>query len=235
MFCVECGSEGEVFEALCPSCFFKRKKLVELPGTLDLTLCSSCDSVLVGKKWKRQDIDSTLEEVVSSSLWHNPGLEVLGIRLETRFEDSKNVSADITVRLGLARNVHELHRTTRVRLKSGLCPSCSKLHGKYYEAILQIRSASETVSREKIDETRNYVHTRIEGMSSDEMKVFISKEEQIHGGMDFYLSSNRAAKAIARELGKRYGTKVRSSPKLHGRVDGKDVYRVTYLVRLPAA
>jgi len=47
-----------------------------------------------------------------------------------------------------------------------------------------------------------------------------------------YLSSNSTARTIARALADEFRGTVGASPKLHGRRKGKDLYRVTYLVRI---
>jgi len=48
-----------------------------------------------------------------------------------------------------------------------------------------------------------------------------------------YLSSNTVARTIARELADTFRGTIGSSPKLFGRKKGKDLYRVTYVVRIP--
>lgn len=233
MFCVECGKEGKVFEALCPSCFLKRKKLIELPKTIDITLCSTCDSMLVDKKWIKQELESTIDQLISSSIWQNPIIEILELHSERQFEDAKNISVKIKTKIGLGSEEKDIHDSIRVRLKSGTCPTCSMQHGGYYEAILQIRPGSKSLSNDILNEIKNYVHSRVFETPDKERKVFISKEEYIHKGVDFYLSSNRIAKSIAKELAKKHEGTVNASPKLHGRVKGKEIYRVTYIVRLP--
>src|SRR5207245_503199 len=47
-----------------------------------------------------------------------------------------------------------------------------------------------------------------------------------------YLSTNALGKALARELSESFGGSVSSSPKLFGQKQGREVYRVTSLVRL---
>ena len=62
---------------------------------------------------------------------------------------------------------------------------------------------------------------------------FISDEEEIHSGMDFYLGRIADGRNIAKMLGSRFGSRITESSSLVGRKEGKDVHRVTYLVRIP--
>src|SRR6266571_3868029 len=62
--------------------------------------------------------------------------------------------------------------------------------------------------------------------------AFVSRIEEVHGGLDFYLSKNALGKALARELSESFGGSVSLSPKLFGQKQGREVYRVTSLVRL---
>src|SRR5207247_664849 len=56
----------------------------------------------------------------------------------------------------------------------------------------------------------------------------------VQGGLDFYVSTNALAKGLARDLAGAFGGTVTASPKLFGQRQGREVYRVTALVRLPA-
>src|SRR3972149_2616961 len=50
---------------------------------------------------------------------------------------------------------------------------------------------------------------------------------------DVYVSSGTGGHAAAKTGAEAFGGQVRASPKIHGRKDGRDLYRVTYHVRIP--
>src|SRR3989454_443984 len=79
---------------------------------------------------------------------------------------------------------------------------------------------------------RAFVVARVDRTESSE--AFVSRIEEIHGGLDFYLSKNALAKGIARDVAGSFGGTVSASPKLYGQKEGREVYRVTALVRLAA-
>src|SRR5439155_173817 len=69
---------------------------------------------------------------------------------------------------------------------------------------------------------------------SEDPEAFVSRIEEVHGGLDCYVSTNALAKGLARDLAGAFGGTVTASPKLFGQRQGREVYRVTALVRLPA-
>lgn len=90
----------------------------------------------------------------------------------------------------------------------------------YYEAIIQLRPF-----RKKIVD---YVMKRI-----DERKdVFISKIVELKTGIDFYVSSQRFARALGKKLKKAFNGELKLSRKLFTEKDGKKLYRVTVCFRL---
>jgi nonsense-mediated mRNA decay protein 3 len=63
--------------------------------------------------------------------------------------------------------------------------------------------------------------------------AFIAKTTRLREGLDLYVGTVKAAKRIVRTLVREMGGNFSDSAKLVGRRDGKDVYRVTFVVRLP--
>src|SRR3989442_16036147 len=77
---------------------------------------------------------------------------------------------------------------------------------------------------------RTFVIARVD--RAGDAGAFVSRIEEVHGGLDFYVSTNALGKSLARELSESFGGDVSSSPKLFGQKPGRDVCRVTSLVRL---
>jgi nonsense-mediated mRNA decay protein 3 len=102
---------------------------------------------------------------------------------------------------------------------------------------LQIRSRDRKLTEKEVDAVLDRVQSMVEEMATENREVFISKLDRVvggAGGADVYLSSNSAGKVISRNLADQYGAEVKDTAKLLTKREGKDVYRVTYLVRLPA-
>ncbi len=62
---------------------------------------------------------------------------------------------------------------------------------------------------------------------------FITKEIAMKEGLDLYVSSMECGRRISRGVVERLGGSFSESSKLYGRKDGRDIYRVSFSVRLP--
>ncbi|MFQ5918984.1 MAG: NMD3-related protein [Thermoplasmata archaeon] len=229
-FCVECGTEGPVYEGLCADCLPTKRTLVELPSVLELERCVHCGRFHVPRGWEETDLSEALLRTVEKAAEVSRDVRDHRVLLHMDLRHLDEVGLRLTHRVVLPGLETEQIGESRVRLRRTTCPECAKQHGQYYEAILQIRAQKRPVAEEEKKTVRALIEERVRG----DPRLFVTKEEAVHGGLDIYLSSNKAARALAQRVRSHLGGKVTSSPKLHGRRGGRDVYRVTYAVRLPA-
>ena len=95
---------------------------------------------------------------------------------------------------------------------------------QYYEGVLQLRNPSDKIIK------------KIREAASKRKDVWIAKEEKVRGGIDFYISSWRYLIDIGNRLQKEFGGEKKITRKLFGlsRLTSKKLYRVIFLLRLPA-
>ncbi|MDX1534140.1 MAG: 60S ribosomal export protein NMD3 [Thermoplasmata archaeon] len=229
-FCVECGTEGPVHDGLCANCLPTKRVLVELPPVLELERCVHCDRFHLPRGWEEVGLDEAVSATVEKYAAVARDAQDRRTLLHMDLRHPDEVGLRMAHRVTFPELVAEQLGEGRVRLRRTTCPDCAKQHGQYYEAILQVRAQERPVGEEEVKTVRHLIEERARG----DPGLFVTKEERVHGGLDVYLSSNRAAKALAQRIKGQLGGKVTSSPKLHGRRGGRDVYRVTYAVRLPA-
>ncbi|MFQ6127466.1 MAG: 60S ribosomal export protein NMD3 [Thermoplasmata archaeon] len=229
-YCVECGKEGKTYDNLCLECFDKKHKLVEVPENIDITLCAHCGAHQRGASWVHEERDDAIRFAIEQVVEVDKLARLEDIDISLREEDERNLSTELSFELRVEDAVFERQRRTRIRLKRGVCDVCSRQKGEYFEAILQVRPPEGEVEDDLIERASETIHLEVERMGPE---VFISKEESVHGGLDFYLSSKAAGKAIAKLLQSTFGGNVTSSATLQGRRDGRDFYRITYLFRFP--
>ena len=235
MFCVECGKEGELIGPLCLECHAKKHVHASVPEFVDVVFCAHCSSLKVGDKW--EDIGS-VKEAVEQSLMRaatvpkDVSMEGFQVRLTAKDEKTYDAVMDAV----LASHGHEFHRTltATARIKRGVCGECSKQKGSYFEATLQLRGDARVLNRDNEDEMRQRVLDRGAALRADSRGVFVSKVERVRGGLDFYFSTAQAARIVARELQDLRCAEYKESTSLWGVRDGRDMYRVTFLVRLPS-
>src|SRR2546429_5854042 len=232
MFCVECGTEGPVYEGLCAKCFRKKYPVVQPIELLDVARCESCGSYRLRPGWSKVDRELALPQLLREAMPPLAPYERVGFTQVTRDEDANNLALTGKA-VGRFRDlapVQDFH--LRVRIKPSLCDSCQKQRGRYYEGILQVRGEDRELTSGEVRALRAFVVARVD--RSDDAKAFVSRIEEVHGGLDFYLSKNSLAKGIARDVAGSVGGTVSASPKLYGQKEGREVYRVTALVRLAA-
>ena len=106
----------------------------------------------------------------------------------------------------------------KIEIEKTVCPSCSRLSGNYYEAILQLRGDPYKVLllKESVEK------------ALARKGVGITKAVKLKEGIDLYITSSKALLELVRER----GYKVKLSRKLHGLKEGKRVYRLTIALRV---
>lgn len=232
MFCVECGADGPTYDGLCAKCFRKKHDVVEPIDVLDVDRCRSCGSFRVRSGWSKVDRDLILTQVLRETLQVRRPYERVTFTHVAREEDANNLALTVKAvgRFQDLSPVQDFH--LRVRLKPSLCDTCTKQRGRYFEGILQVRGDDRELSDHEVRAIRTFVAARMD--RSEDRDAFVSRVEEIDGGLDFYVSQNALAQGLARGLRDAFGGTMSTSPKLFGQKQGREVYRVTALVRLGA-
>ena len=116
-----------------------------------------------------------------------------------------------------------------VVVKMTRCNLCEKEGSKYFEAVLQIRSPNEPVMERAVE----YLQERVTGLR--QRGLFINKIDRFDDGFDLYLTSNKLAQVLGRELLDHFGGNLKVSPRLFSKnhQTSKEIFRVSVLVELP--
>ncbi len=103
-----------------------------------------------------------------------------------------------------------------------MCHMRKPTHNNYYEAIIQLRPFKQEVLQFIVAEV---------GKRKD---VFLTRTEELKTGVDFFLSSQRFARALGKKLNDRFDGKLTISKKINklDRQTGVVLYRATVLFRL---
>ncbi len=235
MFCVECGKECELIGPLCPECHFRKHVHASLPDFVDVVLCSHCSCLEVEDQWVEVgSVKEAVERSVMKAVAVPKDIRVEGLTIQLTEKDEKTFGASVEVALGSQGHRFLRSLATTVRLKRGACRECSKQMGSYFEAILQLRGDDRVLDKASEEAIRQQLLDRVESMRADSREVFVSKVERVRGGLDFYFSTAQAARIVARELQDLRCADYKESSSLWGRREGREVFRVTFLVRLPS-
>ncbi len=235
-FCVKCGEEGvETVDGLCIRCFLDGRKLVVMPHHVDLIRCANCNEFMVADQWVRKNQDDAIIDIALSTAKLIPEARLISVGPMVERQDERTfvVHAQFDLDVGGIRVSDE--SSVIVRLKNGVCKRCSRQLGSYYESILQLRSGDMNLPVVLWDEVVRWVSRTVDDYAKNNRDLFITKIQKAIGGIDFYLSSTSMGKSLTKDLADRYGAEVKESSSLVGQTsDGQEMYRVTFLVRLPA-
>jgi 60S ribosomal export protein NMD3 len=113
------------------------------------------------------------------------------------------------------------------------CPSCAKIIGGRFNAIVQIRIQNPK-DVTKLDEIMNLVVQIEQSARTENNENFISRIEPVTNGYDLKVSTNTMAKILVSKLQGRYYFEMKSSNRLIGRDSetSADLYRRSTLLRL---
>ena len=234
MFCVKCGREGRTYAALCPECFLQGNRFTSIPEFLDLNVCAHCGEYLIGKRWKRygDEMEAVRDFAADNVLVRQDG-RLLDLAIGVHPMDAKHNQVHVLARLMYEDLEVEEEMNTTVRVRRNVCPKCNKIHGNYFEAIVQLRPSGQRFSEEEREAVLHRALSFVEGAAKDNREAFVAKVTQTHGGFDLYVSTISLGKSLSRDLVSTYGAEYKESSSIQGQKDGRDIYRVTYLVRLP--
>ena len=237
MQCPDCGAQvEELVEGSCPRCFPKRHDLARVPPHVDVMLCAACNAAKRGKNWEEpgdRDRQEMIERSVVDQIQMHGALEDTHVEVAVSPQDERNLAFDVMVEGAVGGLRLDALYETVARIKQGACPACSRQAGGYYNAILQLRATDRTPTDEEREEAGGFVIRMIDELKKGNPNSFLTKQGKVRGGHDFFISEVDVAKVVAKRLAQRFDADVKESPKLVGRKEGKDVYRMTYLVRIP--
>ena len=234
-FCVKCGRDcAESLEGLCIGCWLGGRKLTMLPHHVDLKVCTNCGEYEFRDRWTRMDRLDAVQDAAMDAMSAIRDVVPVSMSASVEEQDPYTYRVDVVTACDVLGYETEDESSTTVRIKNTVCKRCSRQLGSYYEAILQIRTGSGKLSPEMREETLAMVENSVARQAANNRSLFITKMELVTGGVDVYLSSMSLGKSLARELADHYCAETKESPKLVGQTtDGQDMYRITYLVRLP--
>jgi nonsense-mediated mRNA decay protein 3 len=233
MFCVECGTEGEIYKnGVCINCYIKNKTFTKGPLILDIFSCSNCSSYKYKNTWIDESFENTLERHIRDNFQISNELKNTKIKTYCDEKD-KNLSCKLIISGNLNNHQIEEEHTLQVRLKTVVCDVCSKQFGGYYEAILQIR-ADKKLYKNELKKIKSYIEDFVSELHTKGNRgLFITDFGEESGGIDFYLSEKGPAYTIAKKVQEKYGGEIKQSSSNIGMKDSRQIYRMTFLVRLP--
>lgn len=232
-FCPKCGKPYEGL-GVCANCYLAQKKLFKAPSLIEIKICPKCNAVYRMNKWREMNLSEAIQEAVKEELKIDSEARNAQIEIYPERIDSYTWKADARISADLKDKKVSEQISIKVRVKRDACERCSRIAARYYSAIIQIRGEGRTPTKEELARARKIAFDAIQRLmqSGDEL-AFISEEKEVEEGLDLYIGTLAAGKQISKAIAEQMGGKLSHSPKLMGKREGKEMYRVTYSIRLP--
>ena len=234
-FCPKCGGKTEN-EGLCNKCRTSSLEWVTYEKRVPCVICPTCGSIKKGNTWADVPYDrqKLSEELAFGAVSVHVDVQDLELAISTRDPNPNRTQCTIYVRGVLyGEPVYKTCETLIVWLKEN-CDRCSRLSGGYYASTVQVRATGrkpDAFEREQVERIAYEIEDSTQ--ESGERLSFITRIDDIRDGVDIVVSSHSIGDTIARQIVTEMGGKITKHPKLIGEQDGKKVYRITVLLRLP--
>jgi nonsense-mediated mRNA decay protein 3 len=238
-FCVRCGStDRPMVGALCVRCWIEAHPPLRLPGRVSLVVCPMCGARQVGDHWEPGPPPGVLRaEDLRRALEVDPKVTLRSLSWEESGDNPQLRPVRARARLELKGEEWDAECATEVHLTYHVCPECSRKQGRFYTARLQLRGDASGGLRQgrELREWLKRLWVRLERDLPAPVKRALSFEEELKEGWDIYFTGSTEARSAARALRDRYRARYQETASLYSRKGGQDIYRVTFLLRLPRA
>ncbi|MDD5416713.1 MAG: NMD3-related protein [Candidatus Aenigmarchaeota archaeon] len=208
-FCFVCGKEdSKLKDGMCSECYDKRVKLIEVPKSINVSVCSKCGYYLFKGDWK----DTGIKNVILNDV------KLLQKGADVSIKDIGNNNYEIS-----AHKKKDEKHIVRIVLKKMICPICARKLCDYFEAVLQIRGNYD-------DKKLDFIEDTLFRINKKDRRAFYTYEE-VDGGIDIKLGNKKAAAQVAELCKKKFDCSIKKAYQLNTMKDGQNVYRNYICVR----
>jgi nonsense-mediated mRNA decay protein 3 len=235
--CPICGRQADsLVDGRCRDCFLKTLTLAWIPDIVRSIICPLCGAVKKGGIWEGNtaEIEDVIQEGIKEALKLCPDSEDIKVLIDLTSSDPSIYRAGINVNASVKGIRTNAALSTEVRISRETCDTCSRISGGYYEAVIQVRADGRFPDEEEQEQLVELIKEVIERQYRKGYRLaFITKVVELPEGTDVYIGSNSSARQACKLAAERFGCSYSESPSLFGKKDGKDIYRITYSLRLP--
>lgn len=234
MYCVDCGKEKPIFrDGSCLECYLKNHQFSQGPEVFHIPTCNYCGAYKYKNNWKNKSFDEIVKRYIKNAFSFDPDLKHINISLDCQGKE-ETIFCKVTINGTIENEEISEDKFVEIRIKPNVCDVCSKQFGGYHEAILQIRTSEKKMSNHQKDTIEQFLNTLISSMQEKGNRgLFVTDINYEKTGIDFLLSDKQAAASIIKKAQEEYSGEITVSSSNVGMKDGKQVYRMTYLLRLP--
>lgn len=223
---------------LCDACYFDQFDLVEAPDRVEVRVCSQCGAVHRGNRWVdvgARDYTDVAVEVVTEALGVHVDAQNVSWTVDPEQVDQNTIRMHCLFMGTIRGTPIEEEVIVPVYIARETCQRCGRIAGDYYASVVQVRATDRQPTETELDRAAEIAADYVAEREADgDREAFITDVNRRADGMDVKLSTNALGQTVARRIVRELGGTVSSSETLVTEdEDGNEVYRVTFLARLP--
>jgi len=234
-FCPKCGkATGQ--EGLCTECRIGNTPWFVCDRRVKSIHCPSCGAVKQVNTWTDTELDRVdlAPELAKTAVHFHP--DVRKPSMVVTVEDNTPNRSTATIALkGLLHNT-PLEATCSVEIiwHKEQCDRCNRISGSYYEGIVQVRAEGRLPSTFELQMSAGIAQQVEDSLQAGgERLSFIADTNETREGLDITVGSQHIGTLISQGIIAQLGGRFTTHPKLVGEKNGRQLYRITYSVRLP--
>jgi nonsense-mediated mRNA decay protein 3 len=234
-FCPKCGKPTE-YEGVCNQCRIGNTPWFECDRRVKSTHCPSCGAIKQVNTWTdtNRERSELAPELAKTAVHFHPDIRKPSIDVKV-VDNTLNRSTAIIALKGLFYTT-PVEGTCSVELiwHKEQCDRCNRISGSYYEGIVQVRADGRPPSTFELQMSAGIAQQVEDSLQAGgERLSFISDMNETREGLDITVGSQHIGTLISQGIIAQLGGRFTTHPKLVGEKNGRQLYRITYSVRLP--
>jgi len=234
-FCPKCG-KATLQEGLCTDCRISSTPWFTCDRHVKSIQCPSCGAVKQVNTWTDTELDRAdlAPELAKTAVHFHPDVKKPSMVVRVEDNTPNRSTATITLK-GLLHNT-PLEATCSVEIiwHKEQCDRCNRISGSYYEGIVQVRAEGRPPSTFELQMSAGIAQQVEDSLQAGgERLSFIADTNETREGLDITVGSQHIGTLISQRIIAQLGGRFTTHPKLVGEKNGRQLYRITYSVRLP--
>jgi nonsense-mediated mRNA decay protein 3 len=234
-FCPKCGKPSE-HDGLCNHCRIGNTPWFECDRRVKSIQCPSCGALKQVNTWTdtHRERAGLAPELAKAAVRFHP--DVRKPSMVVKVEDNTLNRSTATIDLkGLLYNTPVEGRcSVELIWHKEQCDRCNRISGSYYEGIVQVRADGRLPSTFELQMSAGIAQQVEDSLQAGgERLSFIVDMNETREGLDITVGSQHIGTLISQGIIAQLGGRFTTHPKLVGEKNGRQLYRITYSVRLP--
>jgi nonsense-mediated mRNA decay protein 3 len=234
-FCPKCGKPSDT-EGLCMQCRIGSTPWFACDSRIKNVQCPSCGATKQVNTWtdSTRGRDELGPELAKSAVHFHPDVKKPVIEVTVEDVTVNRSRASLVIHGTLYKTPVEGTCTIEIIWHKEQCDRCNRISGSYYEGVVQVRADGRIPSTYEVQMSAS-IAQQIEDtlQAGGERLSFISDISEIHDGLDIIIGSQHIGLMISQGIVAQLGGRYTTHPKLVGEKNGRQLFRITYSVRLP--